>query len=109
MNIGIYYESMSVTCKYKDAIVGTDGMLVSYLYQQPKNTTMLFGVIRGESAMSVQWPAAMRLEFTSMIRFKISSWRSKNHTMHANCEVVLGPDGLLLPEFVGKRCGVYFT
>ncbi|CAM8887583.1 hypothetical protein QQ045_026902 [Rhodiola kirilowii] len=109
MNIGIYYEEMSVSCKYQDQTVGSNNMLVSFLYQEPKNTTFLFDVIHGESTLQVQWPAAMRVEFTSRIRFKISSWRSKNHTLHANCEVVLGPDGLLMPGYVDKRCPTYFT
>ncbi|CAK9169906.1 unnamed protein product [Ilex paraguariensis] len=47
-----------------------------------------------------------RLEVTSSIRFKVSTWNSKHHKMHANCPVGVGPDGLILASYKDKRCPI---
>uniref|UniRef100_A0A7N0UCQ6 Late embryogenesis abundant protein LEA-2 subgroup domain-containing protein n=1 Tax=Kalanchoe fedtschenkoi TaxID=63787 RepID=A0A7N0UCQ6_KALFE len=111
-NIGILYESMQVTCKYNNQLVGSLDRLLENYNQGPKNTTFLGNVIPaagGDSSVKAQWPAAFRLEFVAGIKFKISGWDSKRHTLHADCPAMLGLDGSLLAEYKDKRCSVYFT
>ncbi|XP_073311930.1 NDR1/HIN1-like protein 26 [Primulina huaijiensis] len=119
-NIGIYYDSMQVTVYYQDQSIGSSPVLSSF-YQKPKNTTIIAGTLRGASLTvnSEQWEqfmatraqgqAVFRLDVVSVIRFKISSWDSKHHKMHADCPVGVGPDGLILPVYKDKRCSVYFS
>ncbi|XP_075499529.1 NDR1/HIN1-like protein 3 [Primulina tabacum] len=119
-NIGIYYDSMQVTVYYQDQSIGSSPVLSSF-YQKPKNTTIIAGTLRGASltvnserweqfmATRAQGQAVFRLDVVSVIRFKISSWDSKHHKMHADCPVGVGPDGLILPIYKDKRCSVYFS
>uniref|UniRef100_A0A0D3G0P6 Late embryogenesis abundant protein LEA-2 subgroup domain-containing protein n=1 Tax=Oryza barthii TaxID=65489 RepID=A0A0D3G0P6_9ORYZ len=44
----------------------------------------------------------------SRIRVRVAFWGSHWHPVHATCDVVVGPDGQLLPEFQQKRCGIDF-
>ncbi|CAH8352582.1 unnamed protein product [Eruca vesicaria subsp. sativa] len=51
-----------------------------------------------------QGKVVLRLDVVSVIRFKVYSWHSKRHKMHANCYVEVGWDGMLLPGIKDKRC-----
>ncbi|KAK3035095.1 hypothetical protein RJ639_032597 [Escallonia herrerae] len=51
-----------------------------------------------------QGTVIFRLDLTSTIRFKISTWDSKRHRMHSNCQVGVGKDGLILANYKDKRC-----
>ncbi|XP_041028271.1 NDR1/HIN1-like protein 2 [Juglans microcarpa x Juglans regia] len=121
LSIGIYYDSMNGTVYYKDQKFAWKQLLFPF-YQKPKNTTVVVDELSG-SALTVndqRWTelkkeiraagmVPLRLEITSNIRFKISTWQSKRHQAHANCDVSLGTDGILLPTYIDKRCPVYFT
>lgn len=119
-NIGVYYESMDGAVYYRDTKIGYTPLLYPF-YQQPKNTTEVDGDLSGATltVSSQRWSefqsdradgsVVFRLELTSVIRFKISTWDSKRHTMHANCNVGVGPDGSLLTLYKDKRCPVYFS
>ncbi|KAI3466598.1 hypothetical protein Pfo_023261 [Paulownia fortunei] len=119
-NIGVYYDSMQLTVYFQDLRIGGSPLLFPF-YQEPKNTTIIAGQLGGASltVTSQQWQQFMadsargevvfRLEITSVIRFKISTWDSKRHRMHANCPVGVGPDGLILPNYRVNRCPVYFN
>lgn len=120
-NIGVYYDSVQVAVFYQeDQNIGGSQVLFPF-YQEPKNTTVIGGTLSGPSltATGQQWQqiaadrargnAVFRLEITSVIRFKISSWDSKRHRMHANCPVHIGPDGSILRDYKDKRCPVYFN
>jgi len=119
-NIGVNYESMDAAVFYRDQKIGYTPLLFPF-YQEPKNTTEVDGELSGASltVSSERWSefqsdradgsVVFRLELTSVIRFKISSWESKRHTMHANCDVGVGSDGSLLTNFKDKRCPVYFS
>lgn len=119
-NIGIYYDKMSASVYYRDQKIGSTPLLDSF-YEGPKTTKVLAAVLGGATlnVSSERWmefttdrskgPVAFRLEITSTIRFKISTWDSKRHGMHANCDVLVGPDGLILPTSKDLRCPVYFT
>ncbi|KAL1567722.1 NDR1/HIN1-like protein 26 [Salvia divinorum] len=120
-NIGVYYDSVEVAVFYQDdQRLGGEPVLQPF-YQEPKNTTVIAGMLGAgtSTATGQQWEqiaadrargeVVFRVEVTSVIRFKISSWDSKRHRMHANCPVRVGPDGSLLPNNVHKRCTVYFN
>ncbi|PIN18679.1 hypothetical protein CDL12_08648 [Handroanthus impetiginosus] len=119
-NIGIYYDSMQLTLYYQDQSIGGSQLLFPF-YQKPKNTTVIAGELAGRNltVTSQRWQEFMadladgevvfRFDITSTIRFKISTWDSKRHVMHANCPVGIGPDGLILPSYKDKRCPVYFV
>ncbi|KAG2684225.1 hypothetical protein I3843_10G065800 [Carya illinoinensis] len=121
VNIGIYYDSMNGTVYYKDTKFGWKQLLLPF-YQKPKNTTVVADELSG-SALTVdgqRWTelknelrvagmVLLRLEITSNIRFKISTWQTKRHHAHATCDVSVGTNGVLLPTYIDRRCPVYFT
>ncbi|XP_010530400.1 PREDICTED: protein YLS9, partial [Tarenaya hassleriana] len=119
-HMGVYYDSMEGSVYYKDQRVGSSPLLYPF-FQEPKNTTVVTQSLAGASltVSSTRWTeftndraqgsVAFRLEMVSVIRFKLSSWISKRHRMHANCNIVVGPDGVILPKFNHQRCPVYFT
>ncbi|OIT35703.1 PREDICTED: NDR1/HIN1-like protein 12 [Nicotiana attenuata] len=118
--IGVYYDASQVTVYYQEQSIGGYQVLTPF-YQQPKNSTIFASMLSGSSltVTGSQWkqmqndrtrgPVIFRLELTSTIRFKISSWNSKRHRMHANCPVGVGQDGMILPDYMDKRCPVYFS
>lgn len=119
-NIGFNYDVMQVTLYYQDQNIGGTSLLFPFT-QGPKNTTVLYGVLSGATLtvnnqrwMQFQADLAhgvvvFRLDVTNTIRFKISTWVSRHHKMHANCEFGVGPDGSILASYRNKRCPVYFT
>lgn len=119
-HIGIYYDSMVGSVFYKDQPIGSTPLLDPF-YQQPKTTTIVYGTF-GAATLTVnsnRWKEFMddreqgtvmfRLDITSVIRFKISTWDSKHHKMHVNCDVAVGSDGSILPTWKNRRCPVYFS
>lgn len=118
--IGIYYNEMQVTAFYDDQRIGGQPVLFPF-YQEPKNSTLIFGTLSGTTLTvnNGRWmqflgdrtrgKVTFRLEITSTIRFKISTWDSKWHKLHANCEAVVGADGLMLASYKETRCRTYFT
>lgn len=119
-HIGIYYDAMQVTLYYQDQEIGGASLLFPF-YQGSKNTTVLYGVLSGatltvsnqrwmefQNALS-QGVVIFRLQLTSTIRFKVTTWDSKHHKMHANCDVGVGSDGSILAIYRDKRCPTYFT
>ncbi|XP_050367405.1 NDR1/HIN1-like protein 26 [Argentina anserina] len=120
-NIGIYYDSMDAAVYYKDQRIGLISSILPEFYQGPKNTTEVEGSFTGASltVSSQRWMEFMndrakgtvvfRLDLTSTIRFKISTWNSKRHRLHTNCDIGVGQDGLILATSKDKRCPVYFT
>ncbi|KAG9454168.1 hypothetical protein H6P81_007072 [Aristolochia fimbriata] len=120
-NVGIYYDSMVGTLYYRDKAIGGTPLLFPF-YQPSKNTTMIHGVLNGSNNLTVTdqlWTQFMTdraagnvgflLELTAAIRFKISSWGTKPHRMHASCQVAVGVDGMILSVFKDKRCSMYFA
>ncbi|KAA8515462.1 hypothetical protein F0562_018927 [Nyssa sinensis] len=114
LNIGVFYDAMDVTLYYQDLGIGRTSLLFPF-YQEPKNTTVLAGVLSGASltVTNQRWAQFLadrsrgtvifRLEVSSTIRFKVSKWNSRHHKMHANCAVGVGPDGLILASYKDKR------
>ncbi|KAL1805527.1 hypothetical protein DCAR_0831251 [Daucus carota subsp. sativus] len=118
--IGVYYDDMAVTAYYDDQSIGGRPVLFPF-YQEPKNSTIIFGTLSGTrlTVDNRRWmqfltdrargKVMFRLELVSTIRFKISTWDSKRHKMHANCQVEVGADGMMMASYVGHRCPTYFT
>ncbi|KVH96930.1 NDR1/HIN1-like protein 10 [Cynara cardunculus var. scolymus] len=120
LNIGIYYDTMHLTLYYQDQNIGEMPLLFPF-YQSPKNTTVLYGTFSGSTLVvdTARWTqfvadrmrgmVSFRLEVVTSMRFKVATWESKNHKMHANCLIGVGPDGLLITSYKEKKCRVYFT
>ncbi|CAI9756577.1 unnamed protein product [Fraxinus pennsylvanica] len=118
--VGFYYDAMQITVNYQEKNIG-DVILLFPFYQEPKNTTILYGNIGGAALKLTgeRWQQIMAdrtrgtvifsLELSSSIRFKIFAWISKRHKIHATCAVGVGSDGFILLSYKDKRCSVYFT
>ncbi|XVE87846.1 hypothetical protein DITRI_Ditri19aG0020900 [Diplodiscus trichospermus] len=119
-HIGIYYDSMVGSVFYKDQQIGSTPLKDPF-YQESKTTTIVYGTF-GAATLTVnsnrwndfmnarqQGTVVFRLEITSVIRFKVSTWDSKHHKVHVSCDVAVGPDGLILPAWKNRRCPVYFS
>ncbi|CAI0468130.1 unnamed protein product [Linum tenue] len=115
-----HYGAMQGAVFYKDQQIGS-ARLTEPFDQGPKTTKVLDEVLTGATltVSSQRWAefqgdrslgkVPFRLDITATIMFKVSTWRSETHRMHANCDVDVGPDGSILPIFRSKRCPVYFT
>ncbi|KAF4350876.1 hypothetical protein CsatB_012147 [Cannabis sativa] len=120
-NIGIRYDSMDGSVYYRDQKIGSTPLIMEPFYQEPKSTRLINAAFSGATLTvnSQRWREFMndrakgtvvfRLELTSTIRFRVSSWESKRHRMYANCDVDVGPDGLILKISKDRRCPVYFA
>ncbi|KAJ0966101.1 hypothetical protein J5N97_027239 [Dioscorea zingiberensis] len=117
-NIGIYYESMDGSVYYNDQRVSGGPVKVPF-YQPPKNTTLFEGTLSpvlgsGDpiwdriGADGKDGKVAFRLELNSTIRFKVEVWDTHDHEMHVSCDVEVGSDGNMLPEYKEKKCTIYF-
>ncbi|KAK6797676.1 hypothetical protein RDI58_005378 [Solanum bulbocastanum] len=105
--IGIFYDAIQMAATYQEQSIGNSQLLTPF-YQLPKNTTVLAGTFSGPmvTVTGTQWQQMLddrsrgtvifRVELTARIRFKIWSWKSKHHRMHANCPVGVGQDGMIL-------------
>lgn len=121
LNIGIENKSMEGSVYYKDQRIAAKPFLEPHFYQGPKNTTIVDGSFcRASVTVSsrrwaeflserVRGSVGFRLQLTSVIRFKISSWYSKRHHIHATCNVRVDHHGKILETSKNKRCQVYFT
>ncbi|EEF43930.1 NDR1/HIN1-like protein 26 [Ricinus communis] len=119
-HIGFYYGKVVGSVYYKEMQVGYTQVLDQF-YQEPKNTTALNGVLSGATltVSSQRWMQFVNaraqgrvmfvLDISSDIRFKVSTWGSHHHRMHASCEAVVGSDGFILATYRNKKCPVYFT
>lgn len=115
--VRILYESLDGSVYYRDYQVGSVPLLNSFK-QDPKNTTTLRYELSGAMMMSTvsnqSWAeftndrargtVIFRLQFKSVIQYQKSMWDLRHHRMHANCDVGVGSDGLILPNFRGKKC-----
>ncbi|KAI3823893.1 hypothetical protein L1987_05338 [Smallanthus sonchifolius] len=120
LEIGIYYDTVNLTLYYQDQVIATTPLLFPF-YQSPKNTAIIYGKLSGptlkiDNARWMRFFAArkrgvvpFRLDVASSIRFKVSTWDSRRHKMHANCEIGVGSNGMLLAGDIGKKCPVYFS
>ncbi|KAK3433362.1 hypothetical protein EUGRSUZ_D00819 [Eucalyptus grandis] len=119
-HISIDYDALDGSVFYKDQKIGSKSLFPG-VHQDPKTTTTVTDVLSGATltVTSQRWmeflgdraagSVTFRMELTSAIRFKVSTWESKRHRMHASCTVTVGPNGNILLASKDKRCPVYFT
>lgn len=109
LNVEIYYGQLDGTVFYRDQQIGTTPLLFPF-HQPSKNTTLINGVISGASLSTTDTAGTVvfRLELTSSIRFKVVSWTTKDHRMHASCDVGVGPDGQIAAMYKDRICSIYF-
>ncbi|XP_043696807.1 protein NDR1-like [Telopea speciosissima] len=124
-NIGLYYYSMSSVLYYQDQRIGGAALPLPSAfpyYQEPKSTLSINGQMSMPTTLEItgdKWTALMagratgtvvfRLDLTSTIRFKLATWDSKHHKMHASCQISVGHDGMILTVSKDKRCPLYFS
>ncbi|KAJ4982456.1 hypothetical protein NE237_033293 [Protea cynaroides] len=124
LNMGVYYNAMVSALYFQDQRIGGTPLPLpspSPYYQKPQTTTSIEAQLGVPSTLVItdeRWKALMvarvkgtiwfRLDVTSTIQFKIATWRSKHHKMHASCQVAVGQDGIILPVSEEKRCPLYF-
>ncbi|XP_042377179.1 NDR1/HIN1-like protein 26 [Zingiber officinale] len=117
--IGVYYDAMDGSVYYRGRLVASGPVMFPF-YQPSKNTTAIAGQVAGVrmpkgSAVAAQLAAdaaagrvELRLELSSIVRFKVRVWDTRQHHLHVECRVVVGSDGRILPESRGIRCPIYF-
>ncbi|KAK9064206.1 hypothetical protein SSX86_015586 [Deinandra increscens subsp. villosa] len=118
LEIGIYYDTVNLTLYYRDQPIAETPVLFPF-YQSPKNTAIIYGTLVG-SALKIgnaRWMQILaarkrgavqfRVDVASSIRFKVSKWDSRRHKMHANCEIGVGSNGMLVGDDEGKNCPIY--
>ncbi|CAI0407087.1 unnamed protein product, partial [Linum tenue] len=98
------YGAMHGSVFYKDQRVGPV-RLTGPFDQGPKSTKVLDEVltVSGRRWDRSRGKVAFRLDVTATVMFRVSTWRSETHRMHANCDVDVGPEGSILPSFKSKR------
>ncbi|XP_058071381.1 protein NDR1-like [Magnolia sinica] len=114
-NVDIYYDEVDGTVYFREVKIVTVVLLYPF-YQPNKNTTFANGTLSLASlSVTDSWPQIMangtvdfRLELISAIRFKVASWMTRKHRMHADCAVLVGSDGQISPTSKNKRCSLYF-
>ncbi|KAI3680570.1 hypothetical protein L6452_35343 [Arctium lappa] len=120
LDIGIYYDTMNLTLYYQDQTIAETPLLFPF-YQSSKNTAIVYGTLSGPTlrinyarwiqllAARKQGSVPFRLDVASSIRFKVSAWDSRHHKMHANCEIGVGSNGMLLESDKEKKCPIGIT
>lgn len=119
-NIGVFYDdAMRGSLFYRDRRVGVTAELLPPFYQSPKNTTAIHGDFSGAVGADVSGQMKgeadargqvwFRLELVVTIRFRVSTWDTHRHSMHADCDVGVSPDGSILPAAKDRRCSLYFA
>ncbi|GAB2298811.1 hypothetical protein Dimus_032889 [Dionaea muscipula] len=100
----VQYDSIQAAVYYQDLYIGGQVLVSGAFYQDPKNTTDLYGALSGATltVTSQLWSdfqndrslgnVAFRLQITSVIKFHISPWGSRRHKMYANCDTAVGQD-----------------
>lgn len=115
-NVDVYYGETDGTVFYLEQQVGTTALAFP-LHQGPKSTTYVYGVLNGTSLTITvdKWKkyvaagtVQFRLELASRIRFKIMTFESRWHRMHASCDVGVGSDGQIASTYKNRKCPIYF-
>ena len=110
-NIGIYYEDMNGSVYYFDQRIAFGPVMFAF-YQPPKSTTLIQGqlgsVAGGPVPSQVTGTRSLRFDLSSTIQFKVKIWDTHHHKMHVSCDLVVGANGNLLPQYVNERCPIYF-
>ncbi|KAJ6397047.1 hypothetical protein OIU77_021980, partial [Salix suchowensis] len=82
--IGYYYDSVEALVYYRSQVLsGATLNMTSDLWTEFTKDRAVGTVV-------------FRVDITGLVRFKVSTWDSKRHRMHTNCDVGVSPDGSIL-------------
>ncbi|XP_074270303.1 NDR1/HIN1-like protein 2 [Silene latifolia] len=118
--VEVHYDSISCSLYYKNQQIGGAPIQTEAFDQGFKNSTIILKDFVGFTISNQLWTSmqqdrtigtvTLRLQLNSVLKFEIfSKWDTKRHKLHANCNVILGPNGVLLDNYRDKKCPVYFT
>uniref|UniRef100_A0A0E0KVK0 Late embryogenesis abundant protein LEA-2 subgroup domain-containing protein n=1 Tax=Oryza punctata TaxID=4537 RepID=A0A0E0KVK0_ORYPU len=120
-DLAFFFDRIFMSVQYRDGeVVEGKDLTGGPLYEPPKSTSPVgfegvavpAGAATDMMARDAGGGGGGRVAFTvkvrSRIRVRVAFWGSHWHPVHATCDVVVGPDGQLLPEFQQKRCGIDF-
>lgn len=120
-HIGIYYDAVHASVHLYDALVASGPAFAAGWYQPNKTTTSITGLLDvvGPGTSDASWLSfstavqagrvPLHLQLTTAIRFRVSNaLHSGRQKMHVSCNLLVGPDGNLLPDSVGAACDRYF-
>ncbi|KAL5213740.1 hypothetical protein ABZP36_002892 [Zizania latifolia] len=117
-DLAFFFDRIYIAVQYRDGeVVENRDLTGGPLYEAPKSTAPIGfeGVpvpagAAGDMARDAAGggPVAFTVKVRSRIRVRVAFWGSHWHPVHATCDVGLGPDGQLLPEFQHKRCSIDF-
>jgi hypothetical protein len=119
-DVAFLFDRLHRSVLYRDAqVVNNTDLTGGPLYQTPRTTTPVpFQGVAVEGADAGQGMArdaaaggtvAMTVRVRSRILAKLAFWGNRHwHPLHVSCDVVVGPDGQLLPEYQQKRCSIDF-
>lgn len=120
-DVAFLFDRLYLSVVYRDAVVVKDTDLTGGLmYQTPKTTTPVpfqglavegadVGQAMARDAATGGGTVAMTVKVRSRIRARLAFWGNRHwHPLHVSCDVAVGPDGQLLPEYQQKRCGIDF-
>ncbi|GJN26367.1 hypothetical protein PR202_gb14293 [Eleusine coracana subsp. coracana] len=122
-DVAFLFDRLYLSVVYRDAEVVRDADLTGGpLYQTPKTTTPVpfqgltvggadagQAMARDAAAASGGGTVAMTVKVRSRIKARLAFWGNRHwHPLHVSCDVAVGPDGQLLPEYQQKRCSIDF-
>uniref|UniRef100_A0A0D9W9W2 Late embryogenesis abundant protein LEA-2 subgroup domain-containing protein n=1 Tax=Leersia perrieri TaxID=77586 RepID=A0A0D9W9W2_9ORYZ len=123
-DLAFFFDRILMSIQYRDAeVVEGKDLTGGPLYQPPKTTAPVgfegVAVPAGAATDLMARDAAgggggggghvaFTVRVRSRIRVRVAFWGSHWHPVHATCDVAVGPDGQMLPEFKDKRCGIDF-
>ncbi|GJN01671.1 hypothetical protein PR202_ga18952 [Eleusine coracana subsp. coracana] len=113
-DVAFLFDRLYLSVVYHDAEVVRDADLTGGpLYQTPKTTTPVpfqgLAVQDMAAASGGGTVVAMTVKVRSRIKARLAFWGNRHwHPLHVSCDVAVGPDGQLLPEYQQKRCSIDF-
>ncbi|CAN1165885.1 NDR1/HIN1-like protein 3 [Linum perenne] len=115
--VWISYSTLTTVMYHNGQLIGSTPSFNSF-DQEPKNTLYINHLLTGAAISSGDggdhWMGIMndggqgtvefRLELKGSLRYERTMWDLRRHNVHAKCEVPVGKDGILLPDYQGKEC-----
>ncbi|KAL6651443.1 hypothetical protein ACP70R_010368 [Stipagrostis hirtigluma subsp. patula] len=121
-DVAYFFDRLYLSVEYRGGDVVKDRDLTGApLYQPPKTTTPLafqgvevtggadVGQDMARDAAASSGKVALTVKVRSRIKARLAFWGNRHwHPLHVSCDVAVGPDGQLLPEYQQKRCRTDF-
>ncbi|XP_062185010.1 NDR1/HIN1-like protein 26 [Phragmites australis] len=119
-DVAFFFDRLYMSVQYRGGEVVSDQDLTGGpLYQPPKSTSPVAfqgvevapATVGGQMARDAAdgGTVAVTVKVRSRIRARLAFWGNRHwHPLHVSCDVAVGPDGQLLPEYQQKRCSIDF-